>query len=320
MKRKYYNDFDSGLMFFLILIVPVIVGLILTIIFGAIANSHGLANYTDSPVLYSSYLALVTLTYALMFFLYNKFTKTDFKSASLFKFKFGWINLILCVLIAVVTLFGFNNLINYLFYLMEKIGYNPDSSLPLPLNNGWWLTLNLFILAFLPAVCEELIYRGVILNGLRKFGRVNAVLISALFFALAHGSAMQFLYQFILGVVLGFVIIKTGSIIAGVLVHFLNNAIVIIYNYVTPATTEAVTWSTSSIILAFVIAISAVGLLILLIYGLKEKKSVQISYNQEYNKIYAVPEKRFSSSQSRLIFWVACSVSVVLWVLGTFLI
>jgi membrane protease YdiL (CAAX protease family) len=305
-------------MFFLVLIIPVVVGLILTLIFGFIANSYGLVNFTESPILFSIYLGLVTLTFLLVFFIYNKITKTNFKAASLFKLKFGWKNLALCIIIAVVTLFGFNNLINYFFYLLEKIGYAPDTTLPLPLNNGWWLVINLFVLAVIPAICEEVIYRGVILNGFRKFGKINAVLLSALFFALAHGSAVQFIYQFILGIVLGFILIKTGSIVASMIVHFLNNAIVIVYNYGMPVQSVQTSYSSSEIVLYFVLAIASVGLLILLINWLKEKKSVQISYNEEYNKVYDNRENKFSSTQSRAIFWIACTIAVVLWAIGTF--
>lgn len=317
-KKTFYNDLDSGLIYFMVLIIPVIFGLILTIIFGLIANALGYVNFNANPILFSIYIGLITISFLITFLIYNKIVKIDFKKAGLFKFKFGWVNLILCIIIALVTLFGFNNFVNYLFYLLEQIGYVPDTNLPLPLNSGWWLVTNLFILAFLPAICEEVIYRGIILNGFRKFGKLNAVLLSSLFFALAHGSAMQFIYQYILGVVLAYVVIKTGSIYAGILVHFINNASVLIYNYILP-TQQTIIFTTPVIIFSFVLAISSIGLLYLLINWLKEKKSVQISYNEEYNTIWAIPEKNFSNSQSRFIFWTSILISVVIWSIGTFL-
>lgn len=319
MKRNQYNDLDAGLGYFLALATPIIIGLIFSIIFGLIANRLGLNNYTDSPVLYSIYFCIISLSFLGIFLAYNKAARINAKNAGLFKFKFGWKNLVFCIIIAFVTLFGFNSLINYLFFLLEKIGYSPDTSLPLPLTNGWWLIINLFALAIIPAVCEEVIYRGIILNGFRRFGTVNAILISSLFFALAHGSAMQFFYQFILGIVLGFVLIKTGSIFASMLVHFLNNATVIVFNFVTKSQSEAVVYSVSDVISSFTLAIAAAGVLILLIYWLKEKKSVQISCNEEYNNIYKNKQKSFSSVHSRLIFWLSIIISVVLWSIGTFL-
>ena len=198
-------------MFLLTLVVPVVVGLIATIFLNLIANAFDLMNFSQSPALYCIYMLIVNGSFVGLFFVYNRVTKTDFVKASLLKPKFGLLNAILCIIIAPIMLFGSMYLINYLMSLLQGIGYNPDTSLPLPLSNAGWLILNILILAVLPAICEELLYRGVIFNGLRKFGSVGAVLISALFFALAHGSAMQFFYQLILGVVLALIVLKTGS-------------------------------------------------------------------------------------------------------------
>lgn len=322
MKRNLYNDSDSSWTYLLILTIPFAVGIFISAIFQIIATRYGIADFKKNTVMTIIYIFLISLSYLAIFLIYNKKQKVRTTKASLIKIKFGWINLILCVLIAFITLFGFNSLINYLFHLLEKVGYNPDASLPLPLTNGWWLTLNIFLLAVLPAVFEELIYRGIILNGLRRFGAVNAVVISALLFALAHGSAMQFFYQFILGIVLGFVIIKTGSVIASMVVHFLNNAIVLIVGYIDVKfpQSSSITFTTDIIIFSFVIAISSAGLLILLISRLKEKKKEdKISYNEEYEKIYEAKTKKFSNDKTKLVFFVACVISVIFWAMGTFL-
>jgi competence protein ComGC len=85
-----------------------------------------------------------------------------------------------------------------------------------------------------------------------------------------------------------------------------------------PVQSVQTSYSSSEIVLYFVLAIASVGLLILLINWLKEKKSVQISYNEEYNKVYDNRENKFSSTQSRAIFWIACTIAVVLWAIGTF--
>ncbi|MDD4111097.1 MAG: hypothetical protein PHS54_06115, partial [Clostridia bacterium] len=122
MKRNFYNDLDSGSVYFSALIVPLIIGIILTIILGPIANSYGFSNFTESPVLLSIYLSVVTLSFLGIFLIYSKVKNVNFTKAGLFKFKFGWLNLLICVVIAVITIFGFNSFINLLFYLMELIG------------------------------------------------------------------------------------------------------------------------------------------------------------------------------------------------------
>ncbi|MGN0748324.1 MAG: lysostaphin resistance A-like protein [Christensenellales bacterium] len=318
-EKTLYNDEDAGKAYLLALAIPILVGFILTLIFNAIAVKYGLVNFTKSPALYSIYLVLVNGSMLATYFIYNKMTKTNFVKASLIKFKFGWKNLLICVAVAFITLFGSLYLINYLFYLMSQIGYNPDTSLPLPLTNGWWLVLNLIVLAVIPAICEELLYRGIVMNGLRKFGDVGAIFISALFFALAHGSAMQFFYQFILGAVLGAIVIKTGSIVASAVVHFLNNAIVVIYQYiftVTGATEPAFT--PTIIAISFVVAIVA-GLLLWLIFHFTKEYNRENSQNDFYTQTYKLQNKSFSSSKSILLFTTAMLVAVVLWCVGTFL-
>lgn len=317
-EKTLYNDEDAGKAYLLTLIVPIFFGFILTVIFNAIAVKSGLVNFSKSPALYCIYLILVNGSMLATYFLYNKYSKTNFAKASLIKFKFGWKNFLMCVAVAFITLFGSLYLINYLFDLLSKIGYNPDASLPLPLTNGWWLVLNLVVLALIPAICEELLYRGIIMNGLRKFGDVGAIFISALFFALAHGSAMQFFYQFILGVVLSAVVIKTGSIVASAVVHFLNNAIVVVYQYIyahTGATEPAFT--PAIIAIAFSVAIVA-GLLLWLIFHFTKENNKENSQNMVYTETYKAQPRTFSSSKSILFFATSMIVAVALWCVGTF--
>jgi hypothetical protein len=125
---------------------------------------------------------------------------------------------------------------------------------------------------------------------------------------------MQFFYQFILGIVLGYILIKTGSIIASMFVHFLNNTIVVVYNYISPTSTP--TFNATSIILSFVIAIASAGVLILLIHWLKPVKKKAVD-ETDYDNIYV--DKKFSSQQSKTIFWIACALAIAIWGIGTFI-
>ncbi len=321
-QRNLYTDEDSGTMFLLTLVVPVVIGLVATIFLNLIANAFDLINFSQSPALYSIYMLIVNASFVGLFFVYNRVTKTDFVKASLLKPKFGLLNALLCVIIAPIMLFGSMYLINYLMSLLQGIGYNPDTSLPLPLSNAGWLILNILILAVLPAICEELLYRGVIFNGLRKFGSVWAVLISALFFALAHGSAMQFFYQLILGVVLALIVLKSGSIFASSLVHFLNNAIVVIYNYIVLNTggEAEVVFEPWLIAVSFIAAVVGGLLIWLVFYFMKErKKEDEKTQNEIYKEVSAARDKKFSSSRSILMFSTSLILAVVIWCVGTFM-
>jgi sodium transport system permease protein len=90
------------------------------------------------------------------------------------------------------------------------------------------LLLALAAYALVPAVCEEIAFRGFILTGLhRRFRPRNAVLVSALLFALYHLNVFLFLPAFGLGVVLGLLTLRSRSLVPGVLFHFLHNALLL---------------------------------------------------------------------------------------------
>ena len=82
--------------------------------------------------------------------------------------------------------------------------------------------------AALPAFFEELIFRGIMLRGLAPLGRTKAALISAAAFAMAHMSPAQTVHQFLLGIVMALLAWETGSILAPMLIHFINNALSIV--------------------------------------------------------------------------------------------
>lgn len=89
------------------------------------------------------------------------------------------------------------------------------------------LLLHIFLFALLPAVGEELLFRGVVM----RFSYVNtgsipmAILFSSAIFGLAHGSAYNFLPIMLMGVLLGYLYYATGSMLPNILAHFLNNAL-----------------------------------------------------------------------------------------------
>ncbi len=85
--------------------------------------------------------------------------------------------------------------------------------------------------AIIPALVEELLFRGTILSSIRPYSESGAVLISALLFGLMHQTPYQLFYTTALGVILGILRVKTGSIWAGVLVHFFNNLLSVIQSY-----------------------------------------------------------------------------------------
>lgn len=94
-----------------------------------------------------------------------------------------------------------------------------------------------FVLSFLataivPALVEEFACRGIVLGALRKKGEAFAIICSSLLFGLMHGNFEQIPFAILVGLILGFITIKTENIWIAVAVHFTNNAISVIYNYI----------------------------------------------------------------------------------------
>ncbi len=85
--------------------------------------------------------------------------------------------------------------------------------------------------AVFPALLEEFMMRGAVLGVLRKFGDGFAVIASSLVFAFMHASLIQFAFAFLVGVVLGFVTIKSKSIWLAIIIHAANNFISVVFSY-----------------------------------------------------------------------------------------
>jgi len=94
------------------------------------------------------------------------------------------------------------------------------------------LLLSVFALAVTPAVCEEALFRGAILRGLRRqFSVPVSCLLTGILFGIMHGDVWRFVPTTILGVLLSWVALTSGSIIPSMLVHVLNNGVLVVLGY-----------------------------------------------------------------------------------------
>jgi sodium transport system permease protein len=91
---------------------------------------------------------------------------------------------------------------------------------PMPLWVVW------LVLGLTPGICEELFFRGLIFSGMRRLGAWPAVLVTALLFGLAHASIYRLLPTFILGVLLGVLRWRSGSVLPGIAMHATNNGLI----------------------------------------------------------------------------------------------
>lgn len=85
------------------------------------------------------------------------------------------------------------------------------------------LALNLLLMAVIPAISEELVFRGVLFHTYRKDSVLYGVMISGVVFGLMHLNFNQFSYAFVLGIIFALIIEATGSIYATIIAHFIIN-------------------------------------------------------------------------------------------------
>jgi membrane protease YdiL (CAAX protease family) len=105
---------------------------------------------------------------------------------------------------------------------------------------GGQSTLGSFFLAVLVApVMEELVFRGLLLQGLRRhWPAAPAVLTTALLFALFHANPWQFMGPLLLGLFFGWLTVRSGSLWPAILAHALNNATALVTMHLLAVTAD----------------------------------------------------------------------------------
>lgn len=89
--------------------------------------------------------------------------------------------------------------------------------------SGHSFLISLILIALLPCILEESVYRGLFYNEYRKVAPVGGILLSAFLFGIMHGNWNQFSYAFAMGIIFALVIEATDSILSSMLLHFFIN-------------------------------------------------------------------------------------------------
>ena len=103
----------------------------------------------------------------------------------------------------------------------------------LEMSTLWDLLYTIFVLAIIPAIGEELLFRGYLQQkiGFRLKNYHVAIFITAFLFSVIHLDIHGILPRFVLGVLLGYFFYWSGSIWLPILAHFLNNAQAVVFSY-----------------------------------------------------------------------------------------
>ncbi len=149
----------------------------------------------------------------------------DFVKATGINKRFNYKMVVYGCLIAFVSMIGFGNLTNVFMEVLYALGYQSRGDTAI--TNVWQYIGYIIALCVTPAICEELLFRGTILSGLKSYGIKVAVLVSSLIFTFMHGSPDQTIHQMIVGVITGYLFFKSGNLWIGIIIHFFNNFIAV---------------------------------------------------------------------------------------------
>lgn len=243
--KGIYKDKSSpikiGLLFLLIfvsVILHTLVGSAIVLFFSDFGLSQDLSNQVAV-----NYLKLLQLFSAVGLFifptlLYAYLTAFDYKL--LFNFKRQSAFLVIVIMMLITPFIGWllemNMSIPFPDWVL-RLGNDSEKIIEsfLKMNHLGDLLFNLLVIAIVPAIGEELFFRGYLQQSFSKWlsNRHVAIIVTAVLFSAIHLHFQAFFPRFILGVLLGYLFYWSGSLWLPILAHFANNAQAIIFSYST---------------------------------------------------------------------------------------
>lgn len=108
--------------------------------------------------------------------------------------------------------------------ILSQFGELNANMIPLPSTLGEFI-VSFLIIALTPGICEEIMFRGVIMSSYNRLGKKKAIIYSAIIFAIFHFNGQNLLGPIYLGILLGVMAYKTNSLYTVIIGHTVNNTI-----------------------------------------------------------------------------------------------
>ena len=226
MKKNLLQNLNNlnggGIAFSIMMMVYVFVSFLGQTLVGAIFGTESVS-YTAICSCFSALTMLITLS----LFKFN----TGEKLLSLTRIKpFKWYFSLVAIVLSAAMFFGLGFVNDALVRVFEKFGV-VLKGIEVPLDNvGQYIVFSV-VLGLLPAVFEEIFFRGLIIKLLDGAKPVYVIIAVALCFSLYHCSAAQFAYQLVYGALLTLLALAAKSSIPSIIAHFINNFAVITLQY-----------------------------------------------------------------------------------------
>ncbi len=235
--------------------------------------------YNDTNFLSNSWISLVSGILIISFIFFYGLKKSNNKITEVLPFK--RFNPLLIIPI-IILLIGLQHLVGLLNLQVEKIIPAPDWFWELfnklfENKYGFWGAM--IKVAIIAPVIEEGLFRGIIMHGFMKnYKNWYSILLSAILFSVYHLNPWQMTYTFFLGLLLGWIMVRTNSLILCIITHSINNLLVLLSITFAKEISESFIADFSSFekILYSIIAMIAGGIIVWLLTGLKKEKSIQM--------------------------------------------
>jgi len=231
-ENNKFTVLDAFRFFFFMVIAILVASFVFQIVLSIIESVTG-NSVQDSEVV--SVLEYVISPFTLVVFslIYCRIRKVKLKSAFSDGQKISLLPISVAIVLAIIAIFLFTPFMEAVEYGFMQLGYIPDDSIPMEEKmkaSGKFFFLGIFVYALLPAIAEEIVFRGIIQTSIQsKYNGFVAITISTLLFVLMHGALQQTVYQLVMGVMLGYVACVGGSILYSIILHFLNNTFVLLF-------------------------------------------------------------------------------------------
>ncbi len=122
----------------------------------------------------------------------------------------------------------FLNLI--VIFILGMFGELVLSTAPLPSTLAMYI-VSLLVIGVSPGICEEIMFRGTIMNAYSNLSKKKAIIYSAILFGIFHLNLQNLVGPILLGIIFGIMVSKTNSIYSSMLAHGLNNGIAMTIGY-----------------------------------------------------------------------------------------
>lgn len=236
----------------------------------------------------SGYLIQALSLYLVMlitFFVVN--SKKENKIVQNTKFK----KLVFYFVIAIASFLTLYPIITCVDSLLVKAGAKINT-IPYPLTTKNYL-ISLISLVIAPAICEELLFRGIIFKGLKKYGKIFSIIISSVMFSIYHMAISQTLYPLLMGMLLSVIMYKENNIYYCIIVHITNNFLALTLSYLN---INLIFNHWTYILLAVFLLALFISIIVMVIIKNHKKEKQQLT---QKDKIYL-----FSSLAIMLLIWI----------------